>query len=236
MSDASSRPSLRDEQRALTRRRLIDAGEAVFARRGFHGASVEEIAREAGASTGALYSNFAGKEDLFLALFEERIAADVRDYSQIAAAGATVEEQARGTADHWMAILRERPDYFPLFIEFWAYAIREPRLRERLAGQFAALRYASARLFLEGAGQQGVALSAEAGELVGILINALANGLALEKLADPDAVPDSLYGDMLMLIFQALDALARENPNIADPGSVGRLQEPATNRKGAKDE
>jgi AcrR family transcriptional regulator len=218
MSDSSGRPTLRDEQKALTRRRLIDAGEVVFARRGFHGASVEEIAREAGASTGALYSNFAGKEDLFLALFEERIAADVRDYSQIAAAGATVEEQARGTADHWMAILRERPDYFPLFIEFWAYAIREPRLRERLAGQFAALRYASARLFLAGAEQQGVSLSAEAGELVGILINALANGLALEKLADPDAVPDSLYGDMLMLIFQALDALARENPSVTDNG------------------
>jgi hypothetical protein len=53
---------------------------------------------------------------MFLALFEERIAADVRDYSQIAAAGTTVEEQARGAADHWMAILRERPDYFPLFI------------------------------------------------------------------------------------------------------------------------
>ncbi len=218
MSDSSGRPALRDEQKALTRRRLIDAGEVVFARRGFHGASVEEIAREAGASTGALYSNFAGKEDLFLALFEERIAADVRDYSQIAAAGATVEEQARGTADHWMAILRERPDYFPLFIEFWAYTIREPRLRERLAGQFAALRYASARLFLAGAEQQGVSLSAEAGELVGILINALANGLALEKLADPDAVPDSLYGDMLMLIFQALDALARENPSVTDNG------------------
>ncbi len=218
MSDSSGRPTLRDEQKALTRRRLIDAGEVVFARRGFHGASVEEIAREAGASTGALYSNFAGKEDLFLALFEERIAADVRDYSQIAAAGATVEEQARGTADHWMAILRERPDYFPLFIEFWAYAIREPRLRERLAGQFAALRYASARLFLAGAEQQGVSLSAEAGELVGIQINALANVQALEKLADPDAVPDSLYGDMLMLIFQALDALARENPSVTDNG------------------
>jgi AcrR family transcriptional regulator len=236
MSDAPRRPTLRDEQKALTRRRLIDASEVVFARRGFHGASVEEIAREAGASTGALYSNFAGKEDLFLALFEERIAADVRDYSQIAAAGATVEEQARGAADHWMAILRERPDYFPLFIEFWAYAIREPRLRERLAGQFAALRYASARLFSEGAGQQGVSLSAEAGELVGILINALANGLALEKLADPDAVADSLFGDMLMLVFQALEALARENPSIAEQVGVSRSEEQLTNKKGAKDE
>lgn len=236
MANVSGRLSLREEQKALTRHRLIDAGEVVFARRGFHGASVEEIAREAGASTGALYSNFAGKEDLFLALFEERIAADVRDYSQIAAAGATVEQQARGAADHWVGILRERPDYFPLFIEFWAYAIREPHLQERVAGQFAALRYSSARLFLEGAGRQGISLSGEAGELVGILINALGNGLALEKLADPDAVPDSLFGDMLVLIFQALEALARENPGIAEQGGVSRSDERATNKKGSKDE
>jgi AcrR family transcriptional regulator len=231
MPDAQHRPTLRDEQKALTRHRLIDAAEAVFAHSGYHGASVEEIAREAGATTGALYSNFAGKEDLFLALFEERVATDVRDYSQIAAAGATIEEQARGTADHWMAILRERPDYFPLFIEFWAYAIREPRLQERLARQFVALRYASARLFLAGAEQQGVSLNAEAGELVGILINALGNGLALEKLAAPQAVPDALFGDMLMLIFKALEAFTRENPSVTDPDAIRRSQELATTKK-----
>jgi AcrR family transcriptional regulator len=213
MPDVAGRSSLRDEQRALTRRRLLDAGEAVFARGGFHGASVEEIAREAGATTGALYSNFASKEDLFIALFEEKIAGDVRDYSEIVAEGSTVEEQARGAADRWMAILRERPHYFPLLIEFWSYAIREPRLRERLAGRFAALRSASARMVSEGAERQGLPPNAEAGELVGTLINALGNGLALEKLADPDAVPDSLYGDLLLLIFQALEALARENLN-----------------------
>jgi AcrR family transcriptional regulator len=235
MVDASPRPSLRDEQRALTRRRLLDAGEAVFGRSGFHGASVEEIAREAGATTGALYSNFASKEDLFLALFEERIAADVGDYSQIVSEGSTVEEQARGAADRWMAILRERPAYFPLLIEFWAYAIREPRLRDRLAERFAALRSASARLALEGAERQGYSPGAEAGELVGLLINALGNGLALEKLADPDAVPDSLYGDMLVLIFKALQALAREEPSAADPGIASSSQQPATEKKGAKD-
>jgi len=236
MSEVAHRPSLRDEQKALTRRRLLDAGETVFGRSGFHGASVEEVAREAGASTGALYSNFAGKEDLFLALFEERIAADVGDYSQIVAAGATIEEQARGAADRWMAILRERPNYFPLLIELWAYAIRKPALRERLAGRFAALRSASARLVSEGAERQGLPPNAEAGELVGMLINALGNGLALEKLADPDAVPDTLYGDMLVLILQAFDALARESPGVADAGGTSALQEPARVKKGAKHE
>jgi AcrR family transcriptional regulator len=238
MQEPASRPSLRDEQRALTRRRLLDGAEAVFARSGFHGASVEEIAREAGATTGALYSNFTGKEELFLALFEERIAADVDDYSEIVASGATIEEQARGAADRWMAILRERPDYFPLLIEFWAYAIRKPTLRERLAGRFAALRAASARLVLEGAKQQGYhPPNAEAGELVGMLVSALGNGLALEKLVDPESVPDSLYGDMLVLIFQALQALARELLGTAAPDASNPVEAPVSSEpKGAGDE
>ncbi|HWY19037.1 MAG TPA: TetR family transcriptional regulator C-terminal domain-containing protein [Solirubrobacteraceae bacterium] len=157
------------------------------------------------------------------------------DYSQIVADGATVEEQARGAADRWMAILRERPDYFPLLIEFWAYAIREPALRERLAERFAALRSASARLVLEGAEQQGYQPNAEAGDLVGMLINALGNGLALEKLADPDAVADSLYGDMLVLIVQALEALARESLSAADPGTGSSAQKPASQKQAAND-
>jgi AcrR family transcriptional regulator len=180
----------------------------VFARRGFHGASVEEIAREAGATTGALYSNFAGKEDLFLELFEESAAHDVRQYTELSAAGATLEEQARAGADRWMEILRERPDYFPLFVEFWAYAIREPRVRDRFTERFAAFRSAMTRLVVDGAAQHELPVTPELAERLGIVINALGNGLALEKLADPDAVPDELFGDMLVLIFQALAALA----------------------------
>jgi hypothetical protein len=57
-----------------------------------------------------------------------------------------------------------------------------------------------------------------------MLITALGNGLALEKLANPDAVADSLFGDMLVLVFTALQALAREDPSAADPRSVGSSQ------------
>lgn len=212
---------LRDEQKALTRQRLLDAAETVFARRGFHGASVDEIAREAGATSGALYSNFSGKEDLFLALFEERIAADVGDYAEILAAGKTLEEQVRGAADHWMAILRERPDYFPLLIEFWAYSVREPQLRERFAARFASLRMASARLVSEGAAQLGISLSPELAGRLGALITALGNGLALEKLAEPEAIPDSLNGELLVLFFRGLGALAREE-GMTQEASAGR--------------
>ena len=207
MEQSPNRPSIRDEQRALTRRRLIDAAESVFARSGFHGASVEEIVREAGATTGALYSNFTGKEDLFLALFEERIATDMSEYSEIVTTGSTLGEQARGVGDHWMRILRERPNYFPLLIEFWSYAIREPQLRERLGGRFAALRLGSTRMASEAAEGWGISAGAEAGEYLALFITALGNGLALEKLVNPDAVPDALYGEILARVFQAFEAL-----------------------------
>jgi AcrR family transcriptional regulator len=233
--DYAPHPSLRDEQKALTRRRLIDAAESVFARNGFHGASVEKIAHEAGATTGALYSNFANKEDLFLALFEERIAADVGEYSEIVASGTTLEEQAHGAGDRWMEILRERPNYFPLLIEFWSYAIREPRLRERLGGRFAALRSASSRVAAEAAERWGLSASAAgAGEHLGLFINALGNGLALEKMVDPDAVPDSLYGELLAITFQAFEALLRENPSLAEPGLTSSPEKAAAQGKEAK--
>jgi len=57
----SQRGRLTREQSGPTPDRLLAAARGVFARSGFHGASVEEIASEAGFSTGALYSNFDGK-------------------------------------------------------------------------------------------------------------------------------------------------------------------------------
>ena len=200
--------SLREQQKAATRLRLLEAAETVFARRGFHGASVDEIAREAGATSGALYAHFAGKEDLFLVLFDRTMTDDVRGYLEASRRGATFEETARGGADRWMEVLSERPEYFPLFIEFWAYAVREPKVRERFAERFAAFRAATGQIVAAGAETRGVALEPESVERLGTFVNALANGLALEKLMDPAAVPDELFGDLLVLVFSGFEALA----------------------------
>jgi AcrR family transcriptional regulator len=204
--------TLREQQKAATRVRLLDAAQAVFARRGYHGASVDEIAREAGATSGALYAHFAGKEDLFLALLDQTLAGDARGYAEAFGAGATIEEQTRAGADRWMQVLNERPEYFPLFIEFWAYAIREPRVQQRFGERFAALRAATGRIVAGGAEARGTELTTEQAEMLGTLVNALANGLALEKLADPEGVPDALFGDLLVLIFSGLEALLTTAP------------------------
>ncbi len=65
-------------RREMTRAALLDAAETVFARRGFEGASLDEIAEAAGFTRGAIYKNFDGKEDLFFALFDREIDAERR--------------------------------------------------------------------------------------------------------------------------------------------------------------
>lgn len=56
---------------ASTRAKLIRAGRALFARKGYAGVGTEEIARRAGVTRGALYHQFPAKEDLFLAVYEQ---------------------------------------------------------------------------------------------------------------------------------------------------------------------
>src|ERR1700722_14365880 len=92
----------REQSRAKTRERLLSAARSAFARSGFHGDSVEEIASEAGFSTGALYSNFDGKEDLFLVLMEREIEEHARELTEAVSARTSVAERATGGARQWM--------------------------------------------------------------------------------------------------------------------------------------
>jgi AcrR family transcriptional regulator len=66
----SDRP--RDEARAVFRNAILDAAEAVFAERGFHAARIQDIAKRAQIAVGTIYNHFCQKEDLLLALLEER--------------------------------------------------------------------------------------------------------------------------------------------------------------------
>ena len=67
---SSSTVTSRTESQARTRQLVLEAGERLFLAQGFGATSLEDIAREAGFSKGAVYSNFAGKTDLFFAIVE----------------------------------------------------------------------------------------------------------------------------------------------------------------------
>ena len=76
----------RSDNKARTRADLLAAAREVFLARGFHAATLEEIAERAGYTKGAVYSNFEGKDDLFLALLAEHYGRRTEQYSVALAA------------------------------------------------------------------------------------------------------------------------------------------------------
>ncbi|HEX2104296.1 MAG TPA: TetR family transcriptional regulator [Solirubrobacteraceae bacterium] len=61
------------ERQARTRAELVDAAERLFSGQGFDATSLHAVADSAGYAKGAVYSNFASKEDLFFAVYERRV-------------------------------------------------------------------------------------------------------------------------------------------------------------------
>jgi AcrR family transcriptional regulator len=70
---SAPKPRVREEARALYRKAILDAAEAVFAEKGVHVARVQDIAERAGLSVGAIYNYFEQKEDVLIALLAERV-------------------------------------------------------------------------------------------------------------------------------------------------------------------
>ena len=198
----------REQSKANTRERLLGAARSVFASSGFHGASVEEIASRAGFSTGALYSNFDGKEDLFLVLMEREINEHAREIAEAVQARESVAERAAGGARRWMTMIEREPELLLLFTEFWAYGVRDAQVRPKVAARFAQVRELLTRLIADGVREFDLELQMPAEQLA-VAIDALADGIARQKLTDPEAVPDELMGKILSLLFEAATRSAR---------------------------
>src|SRR5437763_11747919 len=198
----------REQSKANTRERLLAAARREFARSGFHGASVEEIASRAGFSTGALYSNFDGKEDLFLVLMEREIDEHAREIAEAVRERASVAERATGGARRWMTMIEREPELLLLFMEFWAYGVREAQVRPKVAARFAQVRKLLTRLIADGVRDFDLELELPAEQLA-VAIDALADGIARQKLTDPDAVPDELMGKVLSLLLAGATRPAR---------------------------
>jgi AcrR family transcriptional regulator len=199
----SSEAETRKQKQERTRAELIGAAGRVFARRGYHGASVEEVAAEAGYTTGAVYSNFKGKEELFLALNDHELEKRLEDYRAVVDALDSPQGAEETASGRFGDFIRDDPDWPLLFFEFWAYGARNERLREEFVKQ----REAEVKIIATAVERQtaaaGVQLPLPA-EQVAVGIGALINGLAFERTLDPDSVPDDLFGLILSRLIVGL--------------------------------
>jgi AcrR family transcriptional regulator len=194
----------RVERRERTREGLISAAERLFTERGFHASTVDEIALEAGYTKGAVYSNFASKEDLFFAVYERRAERAVAEIEQILhengpAAGlellASDAARRRGAAeDGWLAV----------FFEFWAHVVRRPELRDRFAKVHGRALEPMAAAVERFVGERGISIPVEARSL-NVAMNAMVLGLSLERLTQPDVVDVWLGAQMVRLVLEDLE-------------------------------
>ncbi|MFL9936412.1 TetR/AcrR family transcriptional regulator [Paraburkholderia sp. RL18-103-BIB-C] len=120
----------REQGKDQTRQRLLDAAEVIFMKKGFVGASVEEIAEAAGYTRGAFYSNFSSKPELFLELLRrdhETMQAGLRDIFENAA----TREDMEARLLRYYSILHRENKCFLLWVEAKLLAVRDGRFRVR---------------------------------------------------------------------------------------------------------
>jgi AcrR family transcriptional regulator len=181
MSPRLSRAEQNDRNRAL----LLAAARRVFLERGYYAATLDQIADEAGFSKGAVYSRFASKADMFLALLEDRIAERAAENERLAG-------ELAGTGN-FAALLdlaeraeRGAPGWRLLVTEFRVHAARDPELNRRYAALHAQAVDGVAQVFAEVSKEDGKDLPLPPRQQAELWLT-IETGRVLEQIADPDA-------------------------------------------------
>jgi AcrR family transcriptional regulator len=193
----------RSERKARTRQDLLLAARAVFLRRGFHGASLDEIAEEAGYTKGAVYSNFAGKDDLYLALLDAHYDARIAAYVELMLEEPTFED-AIAAVGRFMATADERdPDWLPTLAEFVSHAARDEMLRQAYVRVRERFLEAIAGVITALVERHGFALRIPALEAARAS-SVLARGYSAERRLDPEAVSPEIFAEINAALMRGL--------------------------------
>lgn len=201
----------RKERQARTRELLMESAATVAARRGIERASLDEVAERAGFTKGAVYANFSNKEELFLAMLDAHFEARLEELDRIVSTEADPDTQAREAAQGLMRMLDAQPESHRLFFEFAVYAARNEGFREQLVARYRSLRERLADLLAERVERLGIDPVVPPAEVAAMAF-AMANGMALERLLEPESVPDTLFGEMMATFFIGLRARAGVPP------------------------
>jgi AcrR family transcriptional regulator len=196
----------REESRARTRELVLDSASVIFRRDGFHQASIDEIAEEAGFSRGAVYSSFANKEDFFLALHDREAQKSVQLIAERLLEDGTLEDAARTAARTFYERHLADPEWSLLMAEFSVHAARNPDVARRFREQDQLWREASTRLIAEICARECVRCDErEANEVVTAMM-AIGCGITLEQQVAPDTVSQEMMEDVFVGIAQRIGA------------------------------
>jgi AcrR family transcriptional regulator len=196
-----------ERRRQRTRDLLLDAAKDVFARRGFEGASLEEIAETAGYTRGAIYKHFGSKEELFLAVNKRNNEGFLGTFVESIDPSTPVEElDLASLAKLWHEMQHSDPHDFALGIEFNLFVLRHPETQERVATQRLELARMIADFIDDQSERLGEILHMDSLTLARLSL-ACSDGLQLAAFLDRDQ--DDLYEPFLSLLVSAIE----DDPN-----------------------
>ena len=199
----------RVEQRERNRVLVLSAARSVFLARGYHGASLEQIADEAGFSKGVVYSQFENKADLFLALLEDRIEERATENARfveglVAGGGCSVDQGLRALAEHVTRREQADAEWGLLVVEFRVHAARNPDLNLRYASLHERTVAGVARVVATIYEHAGDPPPLPAAELARLLLTVGA-GARLEYATTEDVLPVALVADLLAGLSRSVD-------------------------------
>lgn len=194
----------RAERQAQTRQLVLEAAERLFLAQGFAATSLEDIAREAGFSKGAVYSNFAGKHDLFFAIVEAqfddlagRIRTAVRDTPDLLGRLAAVT----AVYERYVQVETGWSRWFP---ELASIAGHDEEARRRFAALVQDMESAIAEAVAEHQAAAGLTPALPAADAAAIVV-ALVIGLTVRSLQDLDSSPALFQVALARLLLPDLD-------------------------------
>jgi AcrR family transcriptional regulator len=162
-----------ERRREQTREALIDAAAQVFADRGFSGASLDEIAQTAGFTRGAIYKNFADKEDLFFAVFDRWNERATESFRQMLAPDESfTEDDFDAIGRRWVEMIAGDADIYALDLEMRLFALRDAEFRKKLAAHALRVEQMIAGLIAEMMARAGVTSQFPADVLARVMLAA----------------------------------------------------------------
>jgi AcrR family transcriptional regulator len=200
-------PLTPERRRQQTRDHLLQAAAEVFAARGFHGASLDEVAAKAGFTKGAVYSNFKNKEELFLALLE---AIQQREMDALHTTIEASEIPPEDRLSDFVNLIRDQTqdlgaNWDILYQEFTLYALRNPAAREKLTA-FDAMTIRSVSELIESERARHSIGTLEQPEHVARIIVALFRGIGLMRALDTELVDDAFLETAMEFLARGLMA------------------------------
>ncbi|HEU4616875.1 MAG TPA: TetR/AcrR family transcriptional regulator [Gammaproteobacteria bacterium] len=180
-------------KRERTRRALIAAAAAVIGEKGFDRTSLEEVAARAGMSRGAIYGNFADKEELFLAVIEQHWQPVIPQFEP----GGSLKRQMHLMGKAVAAAAKERLPQAGAACAFQLYAVTHSEMRKRMTKENAAIYKAAAKSIAKLVPASQLPMPAEQFAKV---LDAVTTGLMFTYFQTPALLPESVF----IAAFEAL--------------------------------